>query len=245
MRVRAGAWRAACWALVLAACKAETERLAPGGDAAGAEATPDAEPSSFDAWEVCQDGASCNTPGLTCEGFLGARCCALACTCGPNDVWVCQVSCNPSCEGPIIRLDGGDSGGKDVATDATEAEVTDAPICQESLDAWCASAQWPMCTPRDWASAVRTPASGQSCAGWSASVCGAYNVLSQRSIDSGQDDYYEKLTGQLVAIVSTGNVEVCLGGPPDFTLPSPCSPSMPLCDLLGDGGADATDSSSE
>jgi hypothetical protein len=114
--------------------------------------------------------------------------------------------------------------------------VADASFCQESLDAWCASGQWPRCTG-GWASAVGNPPSGQGC--WSAGACDGYNVLSQQGIDSGQYYYYDKAIGQLVAIVMTGNVEVCVGGPPDFALPVDCSLSMSLCDLLGEGGVDA------
>jgi hypothetical protein len=113
--------------------------------------------------------------------------------------------------------------------------VTDASFCQESLGAWCATAQWPTCTG-DWASALRNPPGGQGCSSWSTAFCGGYHVLSQQGIDSGQYYFYDPQTGQLVAIVSTGNVEVCLGGPADFTFPSVCSQGMSACDQ---GGADS------
>jgi|HubBroStandDraft_1064217.scaffolds.fasta_scaffold114529_1 hypothetical protein len=141
MHLPAGAWRAACYALVLGACNTEAEPfVAPKGDAAGDEATAVAEPSISD----CQDGTSCSTPGLTCEGFLGERCCALGCTCGVNDVWVCEVSCNPGCEGPVFQLDAGDSGRADVVTDAAldgaTTDVSDAPadvLAECSADTSC------------------------------------------------------------------------------------------------------------
>lgn len=121
--------------------------------------------------------------------------------------------------------------------------VTDASFCQVSLEAWCASNAWPRCTG-DWASAVANPATtgGQGC--WDASSCDGYNVLSQQGIDSGQHYYYDKSTGQLVAIVMTGNVTVCLGGPPDFVfgLPSACSSSMLVCAPPAEGGTDGPSS---
>lgn len=123
-------------------------------------------------------------------------------------------------------------------------EVTDAAVCQESLDAWCAM---PTGCIGDWASAVHT-VPDQGCWGWSVKVCGGYDVLSWQGTDGLADEYYDGTSGQLVAIVYGGTTR-CLEGPPAFMPPLNCSPSTPLCDLLREAGADSTadalDSSSE
>lgn len=74
--------------------------------------------------------------------------------------------------------------------------------------------------------------------GLSVSVCGGYDVLSWKGTDGLADEYYDMISGLLVAVVNTA-VPRCLEGPADFVPPSSCSPSTPLCDLLGDGGGDA------
>jgi hypothetical protein len=81
----------------------------------------------------------------------------------------------------------------------------------------------------------------QNCGAWSSvTFCDGYDVVIESSFDTGEIGYYDDTSGQLVALVSTGNAGyVCLGGPRDFVLPSSCPPSVSLCDLLADGGGDS------
>lgn len=128
---------------------------------------------------------------------------------------------------------------QDVAS-TTEAggAVTDASFCQVSLEAWCARNAWPRCTG-DWASTVTNPAATGGSGCWYAASCDSYNLLFDQGIDSGERYYYDKSTGQLVAIMMTGNGGItCLGGPPDFAFPSACSSSMLVCGPLAEGGTD-------
>jgi hypothetical protein len=142
-----------------------------------------------------------------------------------------------------------DATGGDAASvmDAAEAEVTDPPFCRRSLDAWCAMPN-AGCV-RDWASGVHAAVDGGP--GCLVEVCGGYDVLAMYSGPYGVENYYDRVTGQLVAVVGFNKYEVCLGGPPGFARPSNCS-SMSACDSLPDagdaaliGGDGATDAPSD
>ena len=84
--------------------------------------------------------------------------------------------------------------------------------CSQSADVACRGD--PTCPP-DWTHACAT--------GLTLQRCGPYDVASMVEVDTGIRYYYDASTGKLVATVSFCNeeVQICGGGPPHFTPPSP------------------------
>jgi hypothetical protein len=149
--VLTGAWGAACWALVLSACKTGEEPLVASDSGGAVDGAADDAATFVDsdanplAGQCSIDTPSmpCSTPGATCSIPVGAPCCGDECTCGVDHVWACTLSCDP-CLGTTL-LDAGDSGRKDAFADTgldvtTTANASDAPadvLVECSADANC------------------------------------------------------------------------------------------------------------
>jgi hypothetical protein len=70
-------------------------------------------------------------------------------------------------------------------------------------------------------------------------VCGAYDGVLTTTIDRGEFEYFDRATGEAVAVTGYSNgVSNCLYGPPCFVPPGDCT-SLPLCGTPADAAADA------
>ena len=157
----------------------------------------------------------------------------------------CTTEASPS-QPPPSSGDGG------VAADA-EGEAGDGaasgPFCSTTLDAFCAKVG--VTCERDWQAAMRAAITPPSyCSGRSDGVlteeCGEYEVLESRGVDTGEDDYYEKSTGSLVAIVALSancGCSTCLGGPVAFAPVTSCGPAVSACPGADGGEGGASDGS--
>ena len=70
--------------------------------------------------------------------------------------------------------------------------------------------------------------------------CAGYDVVHLYDVDVGQHFFYDRSTGALVAVASTGAAPPttqCLAGPATFALPAACLNIGSPC-LAGDAGAD-------
>jgi hypothetical protein len=131
----------------------------------------------------------------------------------------------------------------DVAAEQVRDVVDSGQVgCTQDLQALCAM-PGAGCVD-DWSTALRmamaSPSSPEFVRYW-VKVCGDYNVLLDNGFDTGEDDYYDKTTGKLVAVVASSSncgCQTCAGGPADFVISASCSPSTPVAHPAFEGGVE-------
>ncbi len=106
--------------------------------------------------------------------------------------------------------------------------------CASSVESYCASPAQPICS---W-SVFSDPTSTRfDCrhTGLNTS-CGPYDNAWQFGVDYGVQSYYDRTTGQLVAVVAdSANTQTCLAGPASGFSPPAC-PATDFTTLCPDAG---------
>src|SRR4026209_1707729 len=103
---------------------------------------------------------------------------------------------------------------------SSDSSASDGGMCEGTVEAVCSQKPCIMQWPQD----LSTFCSVATSPDWAGihDSCGPYRVFDNSGVDSGSMYYYDRATGQLVAIVRFINYDrKCIAGPSNFVEPQP------------------------